>query len=225
MLALGSCDDGGRWPVLVRSWPRSEFDHRVHDQPGAAALGGRPLVGRLVVGRVGLVPWVLQQLLDQEADLLPDCGREAGVVLARDFQPDQPVARHPYICVQFPASSRSHSPVKLPARARASCSCSDNGFARIAAIPHQRSSTASAGARSNSAPGAGERLDKLGLELRALVRRCLGEGRSDRRAGTLDLPRRRSHLSSIALTTDPRRTARPSGMAHRSWHAQVRGRR
>ena len=93
-------------------------------------------------------------------------------MLARDLQPDQPVARHPYICVQFPASSRSHSPVKSPARARPSyaCSCSDNGFARIAAILHQRSSTASAGARSNSAPGAGERLGKLGLELRALVR-------------------------------------------------------
>jgi hypothetical protein len=44
--------------------------------------------------------------------------------------------------------------VKSPASVRATCarSCSDGGLARIAAIPHQRSSTASARARSRSTP-------------------------------------------------------------------------
>jgi hypothetical protein len=60
-------------------------DHGVDDQCAAAAVGDRPLVGRLVVGRTGLLARVFQQLLDPGVNLLARGGREAGAVLARDL--------------------------------------------------------------------------------------------------------------------------------------------
>jgi len=54
-------------------------DDGVDDQPGAAAVGGRPLVGELVVALAGLAR-VLQQLHDPRADLIAGVLGQAGVV-------------------------------------------------------------------------------------------------------------------------------------------------
>src|SRR3954453_19154945 len=62
-------------------------DDRVDDQPGAAAVGGGPLVGALVVAIAGLAR-VLQQLLDPRADLLAGVLGQAGVGGVGDLQPD-----------------------------------------------------------------------------------------------------------------------------------------
>ena len=67
------------------------MDDGVDDQPGAAAVGGGPLVGELVVAIAGLAR-VLQQLLDPRADLIAGVLGQAGVVGVGDLQPDQAVA-------------------------------------------------------------------------------------------------------------------------------------
>ena len=72
-------------------------DDGVDDQPGAAAVGGGPLVGELVVAIAGLAR-VLQQLLDPRADLLTGVLGQAGVVGVGDLQPDQAVAGHRCRC-------------------------------------------------------------------------------------------------------------------------------
>ena len=114
--------------------------------------------------------------------------------------------------------------MKSSARARASCSCScscsclDNVFARIAAIPHQRSSTASGGARSNSAPA------RASASANSASSCAHSSGDASARAARIAGPERWIFVVAAvihpvsALTADPRRTTHP-GVGRRSWRA------
>ena len=127
------------------------MDDGVQDQPGAVTVDGRPLVGRRVV-RLGWALGVFEQLFDAVVDLPLRLGRKRGVLLARICS-QRAVYRATYAWARSTVGP-SAQPLSSPARARVTRSCSAelSGFARIAAIPHQRSSTTSAGRRSSRCP-------------------------------------------------------------------------